>query len=201
MKVIGLCGGSGSGKGTVCEIFRENGIPTIDTDAVYRDLTNRPGKLLDALESEFGSDVITVEGSFDRKALANIVFSGVDSSEKLKKLNSIAHKYILDEARAMLHSYSVGGASLGVVDAPVLFESGFDSECDCVVCVIADRERRVERIVARDSITKAEAERRIDAQISDAELIAKCDFVIRNDSDLDSLRCEVISTIEKIIRK
>ena len=83
MKVIGLCGGSGSGKGTVCDIFREKGILCIDTDAVYRDLTGRRGPLLNALKREFGKEIITDDNALNRRALASIVFSSENADLKL----------------------------------------------------------------------------------------------------------------------
>lgn len=199
MRVIGLCGGSGSGKGTVCEVFRENGIPTIDTDAVYRELTGMPGPLVDALRAEFGDSIITADGTLDRRSLATLIFNSPDATDKLKRLNAIAHKYILDETRNRLYSYSLGGAPLGVVDAPVLFESGFDSECDIIVSVIADKNIRIERIICRDGIGREEAERRIAAQMSDEQLISKSDFVIYNNSDLTNLRGQVDRLIANLI--
>lgn len=199
MKVIGLCGGSGSGKGTVCDVFRENGIPTIDTDAVYRELTGMPGSLVDALRAEFGDSIITADGTLDRRSLATLIFNSPDATDKLKRLNAIAHKYILDETRNRLYSYSLGGAPLGVVDAPVLFESGFDSECDIIVSVIADKNIRIERIICRDGIGREEAERRIAAQMSDEQLISKSDFVIYNNSDLTNLRGQVDRLIANLI--
>lgn len=198
MKVIGLCGGSGSGKGEVCAVFRENGILAIDTDAVYRNLTSRPGPLLTELKAEFGKEIISDSGSLNRRVLATIVFCSEGSENKLKRLNEIAHKHILDETRAMLSQHSADGARLGVVDAPVLFESGFDSECDYIVSVVADRCIRIKRIMARDSITEIEAEQRIDTQISDDELISRSDYVIYNNGDIHSLRQQVIKLIEEL---
>ncbi len=199
MKIIGLCGGSGSGKGTVCDIFRESGVPSIDTDAVYRELTNTPSDCQRALAAEFGSEIITDEGTLNRRKLADIVFSGEDSPKRLARLNEIAHKYILDETRRRLALYRENGLPLAIVDAPVLFESGFDAECDAVVCVIADREIRTQRIMTRDSLSKEEAERRIDAQMSDTELVLKCDYVIHNNSDLTALRREVDKILHKLL--
>ena len=198
MKIIGLCGGSGSGKGAVCQIFQENGILTIDTDAVYRDLTSKPGKLLDALAREFGREIITEDKILNRKALADIVFSSENASLKLKKLNTIAHKHILDETRAILKYYSADGHKLGVVDAPVLFESGFDAECDFIVAVVAKKETRLQRIMSRDAITREEAERRIASQMSDKDIISKSDYVIYNDSHLISLKEQVVRLIEQL---
>ena len=199
MKVIGLCGGSGSGKGAVCSIFRENGILTIDTDAVYRDLTSRPGPLIKALKREFGSSIITADGVLNRRALAEIVFSSENSKEKLERLNKIAHKFILDETRAILSWYSADGVCVGVVDAPVLFESGFDSECDVIVSVVADRDLRIKRIVSRDGISVQQAEERIASQMSDAEVISRSDFVVYNNGDLDQLRQRVLELIDELI--
>ena len=198
MKVIGLCGGSGSGKGVVCSIFRKNGILTIDTDAVYRDLTSRPGPLLDELKGEFGTDIISQNNSLNRRALAHIVFSSEGSELKLKKLNEITHRYILDKTRDILKIHREGGAKIGVVDAPVLFESGFDSECDLILSIIADKDTRINRIIDRDGISRDQAEQRIDSQMSDDELISRSDFVIFNNGDLNELSEQVLLLIQKL---
>ncbi len=199
MKVIGLCGGSGSGKGSVCRIFGRLGIPSIDTDAVYHELTSAPGECINALVKEFGRDIITEEGALNRKKLASVVFSGDSSDERLRSLNQIAHKYILDETRNRLNGFRLDKAAAAIVDAPALFESGFDAECDILICVIADKEKRVERIMMRDSITREGAEARIASQISDEELISRCDYQIRNDGDLEALSKEVQAVLNKIL--
>ena len=199
MKVIGLCGGSGSGKGSSCEVFRELGIPSIDTDAVYREITASPGDCIAALADEFGSEIITENGSLNRKRLAEIVFSGDDSALRLARLNRIAHKFILDETRRRLAYYEQAGTPAAIVDAPVLFESGFDDECDILICIIADRDVRIARIMARDGITREEAEKRILSQLSDEELISRCDYVISNNYDISHLKTEVKHVLNKIL--
>ena len=201
MKIIGLCGGSGSGKGAVCDLFRQKGILCIDTDLVYRDLTSRSGSLLQELEREFGNEIISDENTLNRKALAKIVFSSVSSNENLKRLNEISHKYILDETRRMLRLEATDGARLSVVDAPVLFESGFDRECDLIVCVVADKDVRINRIIARDGITAEQAEERISSQMSDDELISRSDYVINNNDSLEELKDNVFALIDKLICK
>lgn len=201
MKVIGLCGGSGSGKGAVCEFFREKGILCIDTDLVYRDLTSRPGPLLQELKREFGKEIITDENTLNRKALAKIVFSSENSNEKLHRLNEIAHKYILDETRAMLRWQSADGAELSVVDAPVLFESGFDKECDIIISVIADKTTRISRIIARDGISAEQAEERISSQMCDDELVRRSNCVIHNNGSLDELKTTVFALIDELTKK
>ena len=201
MKVIGLCGGSGSGKGTVSSIFWENKIPAVDTDAVYREMTQTDSPCLRALALEFADVIISEDGSLNRKALAELVFSGEGNEKRLKRLNEITHKYILDETRARLEQFRAEGFLAAIVDAPVLFESGFDEECDLIVCVIADRDIRLSRIIERDNIDVAAATRRIDSQISNEELISRSDFVIYNNSDLNTLKYDVFSVAKQIIEK
>ena len=187
MKIIGLCGRSGSGKGYVCEMLAGRGIPSIDTDAVYRELTcpgERPTDLTLALAEEFGESVVAADNSLDRRALAAIVFS---DPAKLASLNALTHKHILDETRRRLAVLADRGCRAAIVDAPVLFESGFDSECDLTVCVTASEKKRVARIMRRDNIPEEAAEKRLASQKSDGDLIRRCSFVITNDGDDDAL--------------
>lgn len=199
MKIIGLCGGSGSGKGVVCRVFHAMGIGYIDTDAVYRELTSAPCDLLRALEDEFGREIITERGSLNREVMRTVVFSGEGSEHRLARLNEITHKYILDETRRRLSAFADEGLPAAIVDAPALFESGFDSECDLIICVVADYSTRIQRIMARDGITRRAAEERIAAQIPDGELIERCDHVIYNDGDISDLERQVSAILLKIL--
>ena len=199
MKVIGLCGGSGSGKGRVCEIFAELGVPSIDTDLVYRDMTLRDSPCLRALRQEFGDKVVSQDGSLNRAFLRTLVFGGDNATLNRDKLNSITHKFILDETRNILSQYERAGVLAAIVDAPLLFESGFASECDLTVCVTADEGVRISRIALRDGISESDAKKRISGQIPDEELSRRCDFVIKNDGDITSLRQQVVNLHKKII--
>ena len=93
------------------------------------------------------------------------------------------------------------GCLAAIVDAPVLFESGFDSECDLVIGVVANVETRISRIVLRDRISREAAIARINSQMTDDELVSRCDFIINNDSDFDSLEIEVRFIVNKIFDK
>ena len=199
VKVIGLCGGSGSGKGTVCAVLLERGIPTIDTDAVYRELTASDSECMQELVAEFGEGVAFGDGSLNRPLLRDIVFSGDGASQRLSRLNEITHRHILGEARRRIAEYARGGTAAVTVDAPVLYESGFDRECDAVVAVLADREVRIQRIVARDGISREAAQRRIDSQISDEELRRRADYIIVNDGDESILRERAMAVAEEIL--
>ena len=121
MKVIGLCGGSGSGKGVVSGIFAAHGIPVIDTDAIYHSLTSAPSSCLDALREEFGEDIIKDDALY-RPALAKIVFASENAAERRGRLNAISHKFVMDKVHEELSGYSKQGKRLCVVDIPLLFE-------------------------------------------------------------------------------
>ena len=198
MKVIGLCGGSGSGKGVVCSCFSKFGVPSIDTDAVYREMTDGDSQCLRALACAFGNSIISCDGSLNRKMLASIVFSGEGAEERRRTLNQIAHKFILEEARRRILKYKSEGYDICIIDAPVLFESGFDKECDRTVCVVADKSLRVKRIMMRDGLSESDALMRINSQKSDDELRHLCDFVIENNGDYEALLDEVLR-VKKLI--
>lgn len=200
MKVIGLCGGSGSGKGETSRIFSELGFAVIDTDLVYRELTSGNSECTEALRREFGDEVISPSGALDRRALAALVFRGDGADARRLRLNEIAHRYILAETRRRLSLYKADGYPCSVVDAPVLFESGFDKECDVIVSVVADKNIRLSRITARDNISLEAAEERIASQLKDEEIISRSDFVIRNNGDFSELSRQVVEVAEKILK-
>ncbi len=198
MKVIGLCGGSGSGKGAVSAFFEKLGFCHIDADAIYRTLTSGPSDCLDALSAEFGKDILTINGALDRRRLASIVFESEGAEKKRKTLNKISHKFVLNKIREEIAISRSRGKIGALVDAPLLFESGFDSECDKIVCVVADIDIRIKRIIDRDGISEDAALARINSQISDESLKAKSDYVIVNNGSLAELEKAVISIAEDI---
>lgn len=197
MKVLGLCGGSGSGKSEVCSILSSVGIPIIDADAIYHHITSAPGPCVDALRNAFGSGVV-INGALDRKALAALVFGSSDSEKLLAKLNSITHPFVLSELEDEIKKNEEKEYKAVAVDIPLLFESGFDKRCDITVAVLADTEVRISRIVNRDGISREAAIKRINSQIDNDKLARLTDFQIINNSDFDKLRSSVFELLEKI---
>jgi len=201
LKVIGLCGGSGSGKGTVAEIFSVFGIPSIDTDKVYHELTSKKTDCLDALVKEFGSDILTEDGILDRRALSSIVFGDGAAAVRRQTLNKITHKFVLDRAREILRDFELMGAKAAIVDAPLLFESGFDKECDIIIAVVADMKVRIDRIMLRDGISENAATLRVKTQLPDDYLSSRADYVINNSGSFDEVERSVSEIAEKILYK
>ena len=151
MLIIGLCGGSGSGKGYVCKLFEKYDIPHIDTDRLYREVTVKKGsRCLSELCEACGYGILDQEGELNRKVLADIVFL----KNGTKVLNEITHKHIKVDTDILIEKYKEQGKRAVLVDAPVLFESGFDRMCDYTICVVASYEARLERILKRDNITE-----------------------------------------------
>ena len=110
MKIIGLCGGSGSGKGTVAQMLAYYGMSSIDADEVYRFLTKPGGSLIPALVKEFGSGIISEDGVLDRRQLSKIVFTSDGHEEKLKRLNSITHAAVIEETEKIMTAQKARGA-------------------------------------------------------------------------------------------
>ena len=169
--IIGITGGTGSGKTTLLEVARSLGFRVLDCDAIYHRLLETDPSLTAAIEARFPG---TVEaGVLQRKKLGAIVFNDPSA---LQELNAITHTAILREVERQL-------AENTVIDAVALFESGLDGLCDVTVAVTAPRENRVRWLMARDGITEAYAQSRINAQPSDDAYREKCGYVLENNAD------------------
>lgn len=197
--LVGLCGRSGSGKGYVSELFRKIGIPSIDTDAVYRDLTSPSDELspcMKELSERFGSAVISPDGSLNRAEMRKLVFSG--DSAALDDLNKITHKHILEKTAEIAAELAESGAEIVLIDAPLLFESGFDRFCVCTICVTAPESSVIRRIMRRDGISEEEAQKRLAHQKPVSELREKSDYEIVNDAESEVILERVKAVFDKI---
>ena len=196
MNIIGITGGTGTGKGLVSCVFSSYGYPVYDCDKEYHALVSYYSPCVRELEQVFGREIITANGALDRVALRKIVFSsGKGASALLQKLNSISHYHVKQNLRAWCEDLKKTGVTTVVVDAPTLFQADLEGECVAVIGVIAKEELRLERIMARDGLDETTALQRIRAQLTDDFYRTHCDFIVENNGAIDDVHMQT----EKII--
>ena len=178
MKVIGLTGGTGSGKSVVSRFLKEMGAVIVDADLVSRQIVEVGKPAYEEIVAYFGKDILQEDGTIFRKKLGEIVFH---DEAKLAFLNRCTHTYI-EQAKAE------GTASCIVLDAPLLFEVGLEKFCDAVWVVYADAEVRAQRVMERDGVSHELAMARIANQKSWEEYKALSDVVLDNSGDLAHLQ-------------
>lgn len=191
MKIIGLTGQTGAGKGCVDAILEKQGIPFVDTDAVYHEILNAGGDCTRELIGAFGRKILGADGKVNRAALAKTVFGHEDSPALLHTLNKITHKYVMSETKKRLTAFSDSGAEAAVIDAPLLFEAGIDTWCDVIIGVLADKETRICRIMARDHLKREDAEKRVNSQHDDRFFKERCTFVLENNGSVEELEAKL----------
>ena len=182
--LVALTGGIGSGKSLAGEFFAELGAIVVDSDQLARDVIERGTPGFDEVVTEFGDQVLT-QGIIDRKKLGEIVFS---DDSKRKKLESILHPRI----RSALDNVAAAAPAGSVVihQIPLLAETGGKDRFDLVLTVSADLTARRARLIAR-GLASHDIEKRLQAQVGDAEREAIADYVISNHGDKDELLRQV----------
>lgn len=186
--VLGLTGGTGAGKSEAAEYFRKSGAYVIDADKLSHEVTGPGGEALEEIAEVFPEAM--ENGTLNRRALGVIVFS---RPERLKELNKITHRYIKKRAKELIEK--AGGFI--VFDAPLLYEAGCDELCDSVIMVDADTDIRIKRIMARDGLGRADAEKRASARRL-APVREKADFIVMNNSDAEALYRQLDRIMEGI---
>ncbi len=180
--ILGLTGGSGSGKSTVANLLQEAGWTVIDCDKLGHEILLPGGSAEQEIKEHFGEKVMEM-GKISRKKLGELVFS---EPRELECLNKITHKHIREEIVR-----SIEGKDKVVIDGALLFESKMDDLCDRMIVVTCLKEERIRRIVERDGISREMAEKRISSQTDENVLTKRADVVIINDGDSELLREQV----------
>lgn len=182
--ILGLTGPTGGGKSVVASFLKARGAVVIDADAVARRVTEPGEPCLEAISAEFGADVLNADGSLNRRLVARRAFA---SDEKTARLNAITHPFILSRMRAEMRAAAASDAPLIVVDAPLLFESSLDTECDQTLAVLAPKKARLARICERDGLSEADAAARMARQPDEAFYKSRATHHIENNGDLAAL--------------
>lgn len=185
MKVIGLTGGTGSGKSVVSRSLKDAGAVIVDADRIAHEIILKGEPAYHEIIAYYGTGILDAEGNIIRKKLGEIVFN---DKEKLAFLNQCTHKYITAEVkRQITAAKEVGTAKAIIIDAPLLLEAGLETVCDLVWVVYADPEVRAQRVMVRDGITYELAKARISNQKTWEEYKAVANAVIDNSKDLAHL--------------
>ena len=180
MYIIGITGGTGSGKSTALSILGSMGALTLDCDEIYHKLLAESKQLIAEIAESFPSTVSN--GVLDRKALGAVVFS---SSDALAALNVITHKHVMGEVITQLRNWAMNGGRAAAVDAIALIESGTCKLCSKTVYVTAPESKRIRRIMEREGIGEDYAKARISAQKPDEFFRAHCDYVLTNSGSFE----------------
>lgn len=191
---VALTGGIATGKSHVRARFEELGVPTIDADALARDVVAPGTPGLAAVVQRFGSDVLDPAGMLDRRKLANVVFG---SEEQRRALEAIIHPAVRKAIDAWYSSLDSSHA-FAIADIPLLYEGGQDRSFSRVIVTAVDPEEQVRRVIARDRLTEPEARRRVAAQMPIAEKIGRADFVIRTDGSFADTAARVREVFEAL---
>ena len=182
MRVVGLTGGIGAGKSTVSAALAAKGAVVIDADAITREVQEPGTPVFDAMVERFGPGIVAEDGSLDRQAVADIVFP---DPAALADLNAIVHPAVGATLAERLAA-QVGTDHVVILDVPLLVESGRDDMAGTIV-VDVDPETAVRRLVEHRGFSEADARARISRQANREERLAKADFVIDNEGELDAL--------------
>ncbi|MBQ6232064.1 MAG: dephospho-CoA kinase [Clostridia bacterium] len=195
--ILGLTGGISTGKSHLSDTLRGKGVPVVDADRISHAVTALGGAAIPRIREAFGADYVR-DGELDRKALGALVFS---DPEALAKLNALTHPLIFDEMQAQIAEAEKSGAPVVVLDVPLLFETGFDRLCDEVWCAWIPKKLQLERLMARDALTRAEAESRIGSQMSAWEKRRRSDRYIDTRGTKDESAAKVSAMYEELLER
>lgn len=195
MKVIGLTGGIASGKSTVSRQFANSGWKIVDADKVAHALTDAGGTAIPLIADRFGDAAIQDNGALNRRELGRRVFA---NAADLADLNGIMQPLIRREINGQFDAAAKEGRSAILLDAPTLFEQGYQSDCDQIVVVSVDLETQLRRLIARDSLNPTEAQQRVNSQMPLAQKRALANWVIDNSGDRQFTRQQAAWLIDHL---
>lgn len=190
-KIIGITGGIASGKTTVCQYLIDQGYFVIDSDKIAKRLSSIGGPIYQGIQKVFGEDYFLSNKELDRKKLGNLIFKNSSAREQL---NALSHPLIVEEMENLIKKSS---KKLIFLDIPLLFEANLSYLCDTIVCVHVEYAIQLQRLMARDHISKEYAEIKILSQMSLEEKKVLSDYVIESVEDFQVTK----ENIEKVIKQ
>lgn len=189
---IGITGGIGSGKSLAAAYFEQLGYKVIYADKVAKELYANNKQLLNKLVNAFGKDILDENGSLSRTNARRIIFS---SKTNIKRVNSIVHPFVF---REMDRIYAGIKDRIVFFEAAIMFESGSYKRMNYVILIYANKEVRINRIIARDNVKRAAVSKLMKLQLDEREKLKHADFVIKNNSGPAELK-KKIKAFHKIL--
>ena len=195
--IIGLTGGMGSGKSEAARHLISLGATHVDADAISRSITAPGGEALPAIREAFGDEVFYSDGTLDRRKLGDVVFADTAARHALE---GIVHPRVQRISLEMADAARAAGEAAVLLDVPLLFETGMDALCDVTWVIHADREERIRRVMARDGLSREQAEARFASQMSDGERASRATRVIYNNQSMEKFKAELTALYNQILK-
>lgn len=195
MHVVGITGGIGSGKSTICKVFEHLGIPVFNADLKGKSLLQESSEVKKKVIDLFGSVVYDAEGILNPKHLASIVFNDQD---KLKQLNEIIHPAVRKDFLAWKENLKA--APYLIKEAAILIESGSYKDCNTIIVVSADEALRISRVVERDKVKVDQVKSRVEQQLNEKDREGYADYIIDNNGK-NLLLPQILKIHEDLISK
>lgn len=193
---IGLTGSIAVGKSFVAHVLEELGCNVLDADRAAREVVGAGTRGLRAVVEEFGARVLNDDGTLNRARLGEIVFA--DEKKRLR-LNSILHPLIIEAQDEALRRWEAEDPrGIAVVDAALMIESGGYKRFDKLIVVHSDAETQLQRLMARNNLTREEAERRISAQMPQSEKMRYADFLIDTTNGFEDTRRQTVEVYQQL---
>ncbi|WWY82357.1 dephospho-CoA kinase [Pediococcus pentosaceus] len=184
--IVGLTGGIAMGKTTISQSLKSKAIPVVDADQIAHEILTVDEVKVKLMDT-FGESILDKNQNIDRRKLGPIVFN---DQRQLEKLNIIVQPYIRTEIVRQLDTFSA--SKVVVLDAPVLFEQGYEKMVDYLMVIKTSAQIQVERLMQRDSLNEIDAQKRIQAQMPIEEKVKKADIVIDTSGTIEETQSQVV---------
>lgn len=196
MVVAGLTGGIATGKSTVAAIFEKAGARLIDADRIAREAVRKDSPAYREILAHFGAEALQENGELDRKRLAAVIFGDPDEQRALER---IVHPRVKEEIDLGIERVRRQAPdALVIVDIPLLYEAGMQHGLDAVIVVYAPENLQIERLMARDALTRPAAVARIRAQMPIESKRALATYLIDNSGSIESTRAETLEVYRQL---
>lgn len=196
MKIIGITGGISTGKSTITNYLIKKGFKVIDADEISKNIVNENNTVLKTLKSTFGDKIINLDNTLNRKKLGSIVFS---DEKELAKLNIIMAPYIKKSIFDKIDELKSSGEKLIFLDAPTLFEAGYEKSVDKIIVVYVNKNVQLKRLMLRDNLNELAAKNKINSQIDIEQKKEMADYIINNENDVNKTYFQVDNILKTII--